>query len=451
MTTQEAKEELEVMQAILVEPEGLEILEEKPDGLYGRMKVFVSDVSGLKVRIEHKNKIHTVEYLPPIYVEFTLPPKYPDEAPKVTIDCPWLKDSEKVVNALNAYWEQGQVVLFLWHQFLAHELIENNDVLVVNDQVAELMQLEDKEICDICFEELNVDRFVALSECSHRYCNGCMKGHCESRIADGIVFTQLTCPEPKCEAAIDGSTVKSLITEELFSRYDASLLNAAVRQMSATIWCPRLSCQHPAQVVGENIAECPACRFAFCSLCGRANHGLGECGDLPDRDGDDKEDEDGAASKSKDCLEFERLTLKRGTKKAMEHADCIINALFASLTAKQRLELAYKYLTGSEEDKAELDADYGRAFMRYFSLGVHKLNAYSAFLKTLGEEEAQNANESALMSTLSLTSRFNNMKPCPNCFVPIEKDGGCHHMHCLACQTHYCWDCGNEMKDCSCF
>lgn len=33
-------------------------------------------------------------------------------------------------------------------------------------------------------------------------------------------------------------------------------------------------------------------------------------------------------------------------------------------------------------------------------------------------------------------------KPCPKCRMPIEKDGGCVHMHCSKCQTPFCWKCG---------
>jgi len=46
-------------------------------------------------------------------------------------------------------------------------------------------------------------------------------------------------------------------------------------------------------------------------------------------------------------------------------------------------------------------------------------------------------------------SRFNEMlakekktgktHPCPNCGVPITKNGGCPHMHCTACRTSFNW------------
>lgn len=35
-----------------------------------------------------------------------------------------------------------------------------------------------------------------------------------------------------------------------------------------------------------------------------------------------------------------------------------------------------------------------------------------------------------------------NAKPCPNCHVIIDKNGGCNHMKCTRCQTDFCWQCG---------
>jgi hypothetical protein len=32
------------------------------------------------------------------------------------------------------------------------------------------------------------------------------------------------------------------------------------------------------------------------------------------------------------------------------------------------------------------------------------------------------------------------IKACPGCQISIEKDGGCNHMHCTACDCHFRWD-----------
>ena len=36
-----------------------------------------------------------------------------------------------------------------------------------------------------------------------------------------------------------------------------------------------------------------------------------------------------------------------------------------------------------------------------------------------------------------------NRRMCPKkgCGAAIEKDGGCHHVHCVKCDAHICWKC----------
>jgi len=34
-----------------------------------------------------------------------------------------------------------------------------------------------------------------------------------------------------------------------------------------------------------------------------------------------------------------------------------------------------------------------------------------------------------------------NIKRCPNCLLPCERDGGCFHMSCEICKMHWCWEC----------
>ncbi|XP_029962760.1 E3 ubiquitin-protein ligase parkin [Salarias fasciatus] len=33
-------------------------------------------------------------------------------------------------------------------------------------------------------------------------------------------------------------------------------------------------------------------------------------------------------------------------------------------------------------------------------------------------------------------------KPCPQCSIPVERNGGCMHMHCPRCGADWCWLCG---------
>jgi len=39
------------------------------------------------------------------------------------------------------------------------------------------------------------------------------------------------------------------------------------------------------------------------------------------------------------------------------------------------------------------------------------------------------------------------VRHCPNCESPVMKNGGCNAMKCAACQTGFCWLCGEEIQD----
>lgn len=41
----------------------------------------------------------------------------------------------------------------------------------------------------------------------------------------------------------------------------------------------------------------------------------------------------------------------------------------------------------------------------------------------------------------TLTWMSVHTKPCPKCTNPIEKNGGCNHIHCTQCKNHFCWVC----------
>lgn len=45
---------------------------------------------------------------------------------------------------------------------------------------------------------------------------------------------------------------------------------------------------------------------------------------------------------------------------------------------------------------------------------------------------------------LDAWKNVHNVKQCPKCKVNIEKNDGCNHMTCSACDTHFCWTCGEE-------
>ena len=70
--------------------------------------------------------------------------------------------------------------------------------------------------------------------------------------------------------------VKSLVSGDLYERYDRLLLQQTLDTMTDIIYCPRPACQFPV-LIDDNMASCPACRYVFCIYCKMAYHGVEPC------------------------------------------------------------------------------------------------------------------------------------------------------------------------------
>lgn len=58
------------------------------------------------------------------------------------------------------------------------------------------------------------------------------------------------------------------------------------------------------------------------------------------------------------------------------------------------------------------------------------------------EMNRNNPNDKKSQEEIDRTSRA-----CPNCFVPITKNGGCNKMTCTQCHKHFCWLCNQEVDE----
>merc|ERR1711874_693976 len=79
----------------------------------------------------------SISHLPPVKLEFSLPTDYPAlSSPLHHLSCSWLtkEQREKVSSHLNKLWtdNRGNVILFVWLDFLQEELL---DFLNVRDEI----------------------------------------------------------------------------------------------------------------------------------------------------------------------------------------------------------------------------------------------------------------------------------------------------------------------------
>ncbi|KAM9762231.1 E3 ubiquitin-protein ligase RNF14-like isoform 2-T2 [Menidia menidia] len=230
--------------------------------------------------------------------------------------------------------------------------------------------------CGVCLMGWLGSDCVQLYGCGHIFCRACLREFCHVQITEGNV-KGVTCPQADCTATPTPSQVKNLVGEKLFSRYDRLLLQSTLDSMSDVTYCPRTSCG--SVVIGDQssrAALCSVCSFAFCVNCKKTYHGTNKC------------DEE---------MDLTNEQISQG-------------ALQVPLSDEGIKALLDDYNTGSKQRRRLLESRYGR--------------------KTL---------KSSLDSVLSNKWKAINTKACPDCFCPIEKDGGCNHMRCTHCNHSFLW------------
>ena len=152
--------------------------------------------------------------------------------------------------------------------------------------------------------------------------------------------------------------------QKFFEKFDYLLLTVGLESMTDVFICPRTECQYPTVIdTNSDLGHCPQCFLAFCIYCRTAYHGVSPC-----------------------RFEEKHLILK-------------------------------KYLTGTEEDKLQMERKFGKKHLRNLSDNL-------ASKEYLAE----------------------NTKKCPQCNSPVEKNGGCQKIICWRCNTNFCWKCTKKLS-----
>ncbi|GFO18180.1 E3 ubiquitin-protein ligase rnf14 [Plakobranchus ocellatus] len=127
-------------------------------------------------------------------------------------------------------------------------------------------------LCEVCYDEFPGTQFFKMNECSHAFCHTCMQAFCELHITAGTV-EELRCPTQKCDSIVPPYIIQTVLPEEAYDRWEKLLLQKTLDSMEDTVYCPR--CGNVVIVEEEkelNLAHCPLCFFAFCTLCERVWH-----------------------------------------------------------------------------------------------------------------------------------------------------------------------------------
>jgi len=308
----------------------------------------------------------------------------------------------------------------------------------------------------------------------------CLKSHATVSVEGGGA-KPVQCPS--CGWELDAMLVKELLEQQVWEVYDAKLLTKAIRSMSGAVWCPILDCQQPAQSLpssteGPQLGKCPVCLFVFCLACRKASHGNAKCKEVPQGDiGGAVGEVEQAGGKedhhsNRDYEVSQAMFKKSGPKRTQEFLNLVVQDMFASLDFEGKMELVKRY-SNSPEEKKRLDDEFGAAYIEYFvnrfrsgyvehSWERALLNtrsssvAFTTFLSTIRENKSSDQNSLAAgkiamhyVEARHASGGTIDLRPCPACFVPIEKISGCPHMCCSQCDTHFCWECLQTLEECA--
>ncbi|XP_068133581.1 E3 ubiquitin-protein ligase RNF14-like isoform X2 [Hyperolius riggenbachi] len=420
-------------------------------------KVSVKSTSATNAVTE--NFEDTVFFLPPIILNFELPSGYPSSTPPIfTLSCKWLspKQLSLLCQRLDDLWEEnkGCVVLFAWMQFLKEGTIEYlnikspyeidvesngmqiwmqtseegspcsttetpeegavdrraiqdvESVAALIRHILDFNEMQQKKcfeskpfLCNICFCEKLGSECTYFMQCSHVYCNSCLRDYFKIQIKDGQVHS-LNCPEIKCTSVATPAQVKELVGDELFSRYDRLLLQSSLDLMTDVVYCPRPSCQTPViKEPGGTMGICSGCQYAFCCRCLMAFHGVSPC--------------------------------------KMIGATAQEAPLASDVTAEAR---TYNH----NKSKLWEDAYWGFEWWRWEDLIKLRDDYWGADKEGKKFLEKKFGKKAILKVTEDIPNKEwlqGNSKSCPSCGANIQKTEGCNRMMCIMCNNYFCWQC----------
>lgn len=76
-------------------------------------------------------------------------------------------------------------------------------------------------MCEICFETISGDE-IKSAGCDHPFCTNCWKQYVETKISEGPrKCLTLRCPEPSCDATVDGDMIHQLASESSKEKYES--------------------------------------------------------------------------------------------------------------------------------------------------------------------------------------------------------------------------------------
>uniref|UniRef100_A0A8C0MA56 E3 ubiquitin-protein ligase RNF14 n=2 Tax=Boreoeutheria TaxID=1437010 RepID=A0A8C0MA56_CANLF len=392
-------------------------------------KIFVSGNSN--ECLQNGGFEYTICFLPPLVLNFELPPDYPSSSPpSFTLSGKWLSPTQlsALCKHLDNLWEEhrGNVVLFAWMQFLKEETLAYLNIVspfelkmgsqkkvqrrtaqpspnteldfggaagsdADQEEVVDERAVQDVESLSSLIQEiLDFDQAQQIKCFNSKLfmCNICF---CEKLGSECMYF--LECRHVYCKACLkdyfeiqirDGQVqclncpepkCPSVATpgqvKELVDTELFARYDRLLLQSTLDLMADVVYCPRPCCQLP--VMQEPGCTMGICSSCN-----------------------------------FAFCTLCRLTYHGV--SPC-------KVTAEKLMDLRNEYLQADEANKRFLEQRYGKRVIQ----------------KALEEMESKEWLEK-------------NSKSCPCCGTPIEKLDGCNKMTCTGCMQYFCWICMGSLS-----
>ena len=229
-------------------------------------------------------------HVPPLILRITYRSGYPSTRPPlIELDSVWLDATREqhLQSSLQEIWNEeyeGGAVVYGYIDRLSTAEIMTDMITQINF----LTQQEEEEhlpmlirydqwrrgqvfetslfTCPVCYEEVLGSESTKLDICEHVHCRQCFENYVVHHISAGSV-DQLTCLDSACSYQLTTSDIVRGTCKEIADKFDHRQLQKALDSMSDIVFCPQKSCSTATIEESDNLAQCPACRFSFCTLC----------------------------------------------------------------------------------------------------------------------------------------------------------------------------------------
>ena len=169
-------------------------------------------------------------------------------------------------------------------------LSQETKAIIVNDQEeedkssedsdAQLLDGEQPNLCDICYEEYPPTKFFGLS-CGHEFCKACMREHLKSNIMDGKII-KIPCMMADCSLEFKPEDVHRFGSQRTYKKYLKFKRNIDVDLNPDLRWCPDPKCMHYVEREGRSKVSTCECGARVCIECGEYEHPNTKCGQQED-------------------------------------------------------------------------------------------------------------------------------------------------------------------------